>query len=384
MTRRKTVILGAGALGLGFFGPVATAAGEVRFLDVIKKQSIVDGINLHRRYAYSIARGDDVRSAEVQNVRAAVVTDRAAVEALSDCDLCFTAVGASNLANIAPLLREAAQKRISPLVVLCGENGVNVASFLSRLVGENENIVCGDTVAARMCRWIEECGMGYVPLFEGSAASLVTDDTEGIPFVFPIDTATSPTSSAKYSPSLEDYALLRSVEEGEFALLDHIKLFGHNCLHGLYAFSAARLNMRRILEVEGSSVVRERADRMMFGELAPALAYHYDTAFDPIAFEAYIDQVKSRIFSKGFNEPVARGIRGVREKLAPAERWVQAIRFVRSAGIRPTAFLEVMADIIIISSLLEEMLLENVLKNICEFTHEETDDALSVLEPLAK
>ena len=366
----RTVILGAGALGLGFIGPLTAPAGEVHFLDVSEKASLLGELCRRGRYVYNQAAGDEVRTIDVGNVRASLATSAVAVDALVACDCCFTAVGEINLEGIAPLLRESARRRKTPLPVLCAENGTHVSHRLARFIGLDENVRTGDTAMGRMCRWMDEVEEGYTPLYDGTTAGIVTDDFVTIPVRL---------SGAKVPP---EYVALRPLGERAFALYEHMKLFGHNCLHALFAYSAARAGLNRIRDTGSSPEVAARARRMLFEELEPALKYHYRETYGAEVFRTYVDSVMDRILSKGFNDTVARGIRGARQKLLPAERWVHAIRFVRAAGVYPNAYLEVMAEVISVSGLLDTMSLEEILADHCELDPEETAVALEVMERL--
>ena len=364
------MIIGAGALGLGFIGPIAASAGETWLFDVGIKASLLEAIDRRRGYRINQAFDEEVRVVTVDDVRTGIVSDPIAVEALSECDCCFTAVGTENFEAVASPLRAAARVRATPLLVLCGENGIEVARRLSTIVGKDENVCSGDTIMSRMCRFMDRVEDGYTPLCEGVAAGITTDDVDVIQYHLQSGSLPS------------EYDGMQQLGEEEFALYTHMKLFGHNCLHALYAFASAKAGFTRIADVCGSAMLADRAHRMLFEELGPALARHHRTLFDAETYRTHMERVTSRIVSKGLNDTVDRGVRGATHKLRPSERWVQAVRLIRSAGIPATAYLETMADIILESGLLNVMTLEDLLANQCGFDGDELVDALTVIEPI--
>ena len=333
---------------------------------------MLEALDERRGYVLNIAFGDEVRTVEVGNIRAASVDNPASIKTLIGADCCFTAVGERNLELIAPLLRAASRERNTPLPVLCGENGTHVARKLIELVGDGENLRAGDTVMGRMCRWMNEVEIDFAPLCDATGAGIATDDFDIIPYHL-ADCTLPP-----------EYDRLQPLGERDFALFEHMKFFGHNCLHGLFAFAAARKRFSRMAEAGRSPELVQRAERMLYEELEPSLARHYGETFDAKAYRIYIEGVKDRVLSRGLNDTVERGVRAARDKLRPDERWVQAVRFVRSAGIRPAAYLETIADVILASGLLETMPLEDVLADHCGLDREETSQAYSIVAPLLK
>jgi mannitol-1-phosphate/altronate dehydrogenase len=369
---RKVVVIGAGALGLGFLGPEFSSEAQVWFLDTAAKRDVLTRIERDRAYTLNVA-AELVRPARVKNVRGQVIADdeAKAAEVLAGADLCFTAVGDGNLAAVAPLLARAARMRPAafPLSVLCAENGPDAAKTLSQQIGEGENAAVSDTVMGRMCRWLDSPEGGCVGLFGPEGPAVVAEDFRGIPY--------------RRSDRMPDLSLaaLRPREEARFALDEHVKLFAHNCVHGLFACAAARRGLARINEIGEDAHVRQRAERMLYDELMPALAKQHAGLFDRAEYTDYAGHLVRRILSPTLADTVARGVRGAAEKLRPNGRWAAAVRFVRGAGIAPIAYYETIADVIAVSGLLSERDLSTVLAEHCGFSSEQTDEMLPVIQP---
>ena len=257
---------------------------------------------------------------------------------------------------------------MSPLPVLCAENGPHAAAILSREIGERGNAAVSDTVMGRMCRWLDHREGAYVGLSGPRGPAVVAERFSGIPY-----------RRADGMPDLS-FAALQPREDARFALDEHVKLFGHNCVHGLFAFAAARRGCTRINEAGDDARVRQRARRMLHDELMPALAARHAGLFDPAEYTDYAARLVRRILSPTLADTVARGVRGAAEKLRPHGRWPAAVRLVRGAGVAPIAYCEAMADAIAVSGLLSERDLRTVLSEHCGFSAEEMEEMLPVIQ----
>lgn len=129
----RAVVVGPGRIGLGFVGQLLRAAGhDVCF---IGRGPVVERLANLGRYTVRLV-GDGTRhDIVVDGVTAIPIEDgEAAAEALAGADLIATAVGASNLAAVAPLLARGIGRRSTPVNVLAFENLGDAGPCLRRLV----------------------------------------------------------------------------------------------------------------------------------------------------------------------------------------------------------------------------------------------------------
>jgi len=370
MTPEKNiVVIGAGALGLGFLGPELSRDAQVWFLDQDEKADLLGGIERDRAYTVNLV-GARIRPLRVENVRGMPASDGRAEEIIARADLCFTAIGGSNLPAVAPLLRSAARRRgpSNPLPVLCAENEPKAAEGLSGQIGGEENVAVSDTVMGRMCRWLPETGGAGAGLFGAGGPAVVAEEYYGIPYR---------RSGLAAAPPFD--ALLPR-EDARFALEEHVKLFAHNCVHGMFAHAAARRGSTRISEIGKDRQLHERARRMLRAELRPALERAHGDIFVLADYLNYTAHLVRRIVSPEFADTVERGTRGSAEKLGPEGRWVAAVRFVRGAGVPPDAYLEALADVIAVSGLAAGRDPRAVLSEHCGFSAEEVEEMLPRVE----
>jgi len=351
----RVTIIGAGALGLGFLGPSFSEEAEILFLDVEARQSLIEGLEKRRFYGITLA-GPSPRRVEVKNVRAMLTRSPEAAPALSESDLCFTAVGAGNLPSLSALFRDAGRLRggKGPLRVLAAENGYAMGRRIEQLAGPEANIKATDTVMGRMCRFTDEPG-----------SAVLAEEFYGIPFL-----------KSTGFPDLP-FSALQPCDEKRFALEKDVKLFAHNCVHGMFAHAAARQGLSRICEAGAQEPLRERARAMLKGELLPALKTRHNGVLDSQAYLNYAVHLVERILSPWFADTVERGIRGAPDKLLPSERWVSAVRFVRGAGLKASAYLAAFSDVLAVSGLLCNKTLKEVLTDHCGFSRAEASE----LEP---
>jgi len=69
----------------------------------------------------------------------------------------------------------------------------------------------------------------------------------------------------------------------------------------------------------------------------PAILFHHPWAGRE-RIEAYALGLLDRFVDPRFNDSIARGVRGVEEKLAPGERLLAGRDYIREAGIEPRGY----------------------------------------------
>ena len=135
----KVIHFGAGKIGRGFIGAVLNEAGhDVVFADVDK--DIIDQINAAKEYTLHIIDRDSC-SRRITGVSAIDSTSEELPVLIAEADLITTAVSLKVLPYIAPAIAAGIKTRsaignVSPLNIICCENGIRATSTLKQSVTE--------------------------------------------------------------------------------------------------------------------------------------------------------------------------------------------------------------------------------------------------------
>ncbi len=113
MRTGEALLVGAGNIGLGFLGQVMSEAGlQITLADV--NQQRVAALNREGAYPIELVSLEGTRQQYVEGVKAISSLDEAAmIEATVKADIITTAVGADNLAKVAPTLAKGLVERLT-------------------------------------------------------------------------------------------------------------------------------------------------------------------------------------------------------------------------------------------------------------------------------
>ena len=107
---KQAVMYGGGNIGRGFIGALFSQSGyEVTFIDVA--EPVVKHLQEHRRYPIRIVSTECYEDVWVENVTAVNGNLLEAVDAIANCDIMATAVGARILKFIVPNIVAGLRKR---------------------------------------------------------------------------------------------------------------------------------------------------------------------------------------------------------------------------------------------------------------------------------
>ncbi|MBC8254011.1 MAG: hypothetical protein H8E35_08275 [Ardenticatenia bacterium] len=328
MTRGKAVIVGAGALGLGFLVERLAPDYDLWLADVSTNA------NIDTLRQIEADQGFTVNRCSLQSMQAHRVTGRLQLiladtpegrpqldQALAQADLVLTATGRSVLdrvvASIAPTLNGRQRK----VWLLFCENGLHIAASYAASFGPQTVLV--DTVMSRMCRFDQPQENGFQPIRPGQRLALVIEDYAFLPLDADL------CDGGPFSPAFS------LVPPAEFRLWEDIKLYLHN---GMHAFIACRDFLEGVERFSHTPAwIRDQARRVMEDEVIPAIVRTHAGA-DPEGVEQYGLDLLERFFSPAFDDSVERGVRGLAEKLAPDERLVGGCTYIRRAGIEPEGY----------------------------------------------
>ena len=320
--RPRALIIGAGALGMGFLAERMAADYDLCLADVPGRLLFLQ--ELARRGGFSLnvchPNGREVRDVHCR-FSAAGVGSPAFAEALDAADLVLTAVGIRALPAVVSAITPGLGARQGRTWLLFCENGLSIASrYGAGLAGP---VTVMDTVMSRMCRTQDAAGGRYMPLWHGHAVSLVVESFSDIP----LDREAC--SGGPFSGSFH------LVSREDFALWEDIKLFMHNGLHAFVAYHAFLEGTRRFPRV--GRPLWDEARRIVEQELVPALLFHHPHA-ERSALAGYGADLLERFANPWFDDAIERGVRGAAEKLFPGERLLGGVAYIREAGVEPRGY----------------------------------------------
>jgi len=316
----EAVVIGAGCIGRGFVAQLFAAAGwHVTFLDIdapLVEALARDGSFVH----VTVSTNESVRT--VVGPVTAIDNGRdpdAAAAALVSADVAATAVGGSQLCDIAPLIASAVARRVAlgrpPLNLLLCENVHGAATVMHGLL---EPLLSPE-------------GLAHVGLLETSI-----DRT--IPVVDPAIRASDPSIiyADPYRPLLYDVAAVRGPgidvpgivgdPSVPFAYFGDRKLYVHNLGHVLTAYLGERAGAEFIHDAIAVPQIREVVRGAMV-EAATAVAGEYDRPLAPLL--GLVDDLLTRFADPAIPDTVARVGRDPIRKTAPGDRIMGAYELAR-------------------------------------------------------
>lgn len=320
----KAVIVGAGALGLGFLAERLVDDYDLCLADVQSKSDVLRLIEKQQGFRVNVCRLDGIYKQDVTgafNIASADGPDAASFDrALQESDLVLTATGVESLDSVVSRIstpRNASAKRA--WLLFC-ENGRHAATYAPRF---GDKTVLVDTVMSRMCRFGDPVETGYEPLGPKSTDSLVVEDHDFLP----LDVGLC--SSGPFGPAFS------LVPHAEYACWEDVKMFLHNGMHAFVSYRAYLEGAR--LFVDTPDWIRQKARQVMLDEVIPAIVHTHPVA-NRAELEHYGFGLLDRFFNPWFRDTIERGVRGVEEKLVPGARLRAGCEYIRRAGIEPRGF----------------------------------------------
>jgi mannitol-1-phosphate/altronate dehydrogenase len=337
--RPRAVIIGAGALGLGFVGERLAPDYDLCFADLRAQEARLRALERRQSYTVNLCGLDGVTARQVQGSMAIAFTDRLAedevmCQAVEQADLILTVTSRRLLDQIVPWLAAMLNARETRHYLLFCENGLHIARSFANRFGRHTVLV--DTVMSRMCRFdAPYSGAGCAPdgppyhaMWPGHGEALVVEDYA----FWPLDA-----SICEGGPFSRAFSL---VAPEEFRLWEDIKLYMHNGMHAFVAYPAFLEGTRSFAEV--SDALREAARETMLTEVVPAILRTHPCARQA-ELEGYGLALLTRFFNPFFADSIERGTRGVSDKLAPDERLFSGCEYIRRAGISPDRYARTIA-----------------------------------------
>jgi len=325
---KKAIMYGGGNIGRGFIGQLLYQSGyDVSFVDVNK--DLLKSINDAGEYPVRILKGDDYSEVMVKNVSAIDGNDLETVSnAISEADICATAVGVNVLKFVAKPFKEGIVKRFTtgskkPLNIIICENLIGADEFLKGLIYD---LMTEDERA-----FLDN--VGFVEASIGRMVPIQTDEMkDGNALRVCVESYDMlPVDSAAFKGEIPEIKNL--VPFTPFSYYIERKLFIHNMSHASTAYLGSYLGHSYIWESIDVPEVELIVYRVM-QESAMAMSKKYGVEFKDL--NAHIENLIYRFSNKQLGDTLARVGGDIKRKLSPNDRMVGAYKMCAEQGIDNT------------------------------------------------
>lgn len=325
---KKAVMYGAGNVGRGFLGQLFAESGyEVVFVDIVPE--LLAALNAKGSYRLLLVSNEGEQEIQVRNVRAVDGRDAQCVATeLADADLAATAVGASVLPRIAPVVAAAIVQRAQatpsrPLNIIICENLKDAASIFRGMLESHvpdpykgflsEQVGLVEAVIGRMVPIVPpELQKKDPSLILAEPYKVLPVDRDG--FVGPIPNIVGMEPHDRFVAYVDRKLYIHNAGHAVLAYLGYLKgwTYGYEALADpdIYPW------LRRALD-----------------ESQKALVAHH--GLDVAALRAHVDDLLARFGNRALGDTIYRLGRDPLRKLGPTDRLVGAANLALAHGITP-------------------------------------------------
>ena len=323
---KKAVMYGGGNIGRGFIGALLSQSGyEVTFIDVA--EPVVKHLQEHRRYPIRIVSTEGHEDVWVENVTAVNGNLPEAVDAIADCDIMATAVGARILKFIVPNIVAGLRKHWAmnkgPLNIIICENLNDANKILEAMLKEQ--------LTEQECAKFDET----VGLVEASIGRMVPVQTEDMKDGEPMRVCVEsygflPVDKAAFKGEVPE--IKNMVPYAPFDFYIKRKLYVHNMGHATCAYLGNLLGFAYIYEAIAVPEIRVPVQNAML-ESQLALAKHYGASMEDL--QAHITDLLYRFTNKALKDTCQRVGGDPARKLSPSDRLIGSSLLALEEGITP-------------------------------------------------
>lgn len=324
---KQAVMYGGGNIGRGFIGALLNQSGyEVTFIDVA--EPVVKALQENHRYPVRYVSSDGHEDVMIENVTAVNGNDQeAASEAIANCDIMATAVGARILkfivGNIVAGLRKRWARTDKPLNIIICENLMDanlvVEKMLKELLTDDEKKLFDERVG----------------LVEASIGRMVPVQTEEMKDGDPMRVCVErygflPTDKAAFKGEIPEIRNMVPFEPFDFYIKR--KLYIHNMGHATCAYLGDILGLDYIYQSIDVPEVRVLVQNAML-ESAIALSRKYGVELEKIVL--HITDLLNRFTNAALKDTCARVGGDPARKLSPADRLIGSSTLALEQGVTP-------------------------------------------------
>ncbi len=226
----------------------------------------------------------------------------------------------------AALIAEACKQRLTPLIILLGENHHDAAGVLRHALSkrgvQHDAVVCINTVIGKMSG-IRPAEKGLIPIYPSSKKAFLVEAGDHC-FC---------QSGSSFYPEWQI--------GDDLTPFNALKLYGHNAAHFALALLAAHYGGGAACMAEIDSALLADLRTLMISSIGPALRAEYPIAhhlFTEEGFITYTDDLIARMVAPALDDEISRIIRDLPRKLAWNDRLIGAIRLLHKHN-KPADFL---------------------------------------------
>ena len=323
---KRAVMYGGGNIGRGFIGALLSQSGyRVTFIDVA--EPVIKALQEKGKYPIRIVSTEGYKDVWVENVTAANGNLPEAVEAIANCDIMATAVGARILKFIVPNIVAGLRKRWEmgkgPLNIIICENLNDANKILEGMLKEQ--------LTEEECKKFDET----VGLVEASIGRMVPVQTEEMKDGEPMRVCVEkygflPVDKAAFKGEIPDIKNMVPYEPFDYYIKR--KLYVHNMGHATCAYLGDLLGLEYIYQSIAVPEIRVLVQNAML-ESALILNKHYGA--DLTALQAHITDLLYRFTNAALGDTCQRVGGDPARKLSPADRLIGSSLLAIEEGITP-------------------------------------------------
>ena len=323
---KQAVMYGGGNIGRGFIGALLSQSGyEVTFIDVA--EPVVKVLQEQKQYPIRIVSTDGHEDVWVENVTAVNGNLPEAVEAIANCDIMATAVGARILKFIVPNIVSGLRKRWElgkgPLNIIICENLNDANKIL-------EGMLKAQLTQEEQKKFDETVG-----LVEASIGRMVPVQTEEMKEGEPMRVCVEaygflPVDKAAFKGEVPEIKNLVPYEPFDFYIKR--KLYVHNMGHATCAYLGDLLGLDYIYEAIAVPEVRILVQNAML-ESEMALAKRYGAPV--LDLQEHITDLLYRFTNAALKDTCQRVGGDPARKLSPEDRLIGSSKLAMEEGITP-------------------------------------------------
>ena len=318
---------GGGNIGRGFIGALLSGSGyRVTFIDVA--EPVVKALQEQQTYPVRYVSSEGHEDVWVKNVTAVNGNDaEAASDAIAECDIMATAVGARILKFIVPNivagLRKRWQKGAKPLNIIICENLMDANKVLEGMLKEQ--------LTEQECALFDKT----VGLVEASIGRMVPVQTEEMKDGEPMRVCVErygflPVDKAAFIGEIPQITNMVPYEPFDFFIKR--KLYVHNMGHALCAYLGDLLGLPYIYEAIAVPHIRILVQNAML-ESAMALSKKYGASLYDL--QLHITDLLNRFTNAALKDTCLRVGGDPARKLSPADRLIGSASLALEQGVCP-------------------------------------------------
>ena len=324
---KKAVMYGGGNIGRGFIGALLSQSGyEVTFIDVA--EPVVKSLQEKHTYPVRYVSSQGHKDVWVENVTAVNGNDvEAAAEAIAQCDIMATAVGARILKFIVPNIVAGLRKRWAmgkgALNIIICENLMDANKVLEGMLKEQ--------LTAEEQKLMDET-VGFV---EASIGRMVPVQTEEMKDGEPLRVCVEqygflPVDKDAFKGQIP--AITNMVPFAPFDFYIKRKLYVHNMGHAICAYLGDLLGLQYIYQSIDAADVRILVQNAML-ESAMALSRKYGASLEEL--QLHITDLLGRFTNAALLDTCQRVGGDPARKLSPEDRLIGSAKLALEQGITP-------------------------------------------------